>query len=94
MDYERRIYSARAQLAEIFDYIEQENPRAAREVQATIKSSIELLGRFPFSGRATDEPGVRVLTIIRYRHRAFYRLQQDDVLILRILHAARNEPLS
>ncbi len=51
-------YTRRAlvQLAEIFDYIAQDKPRAAHEVHATIKGSIEIQGRFPFAGRATDSP--------------------------------------
>jgi toxin ParE1/3/4 len=87
-------YTARAlaQLAEIFNYIASDNPRAAGEVQAKIKASIDNLASFPFVGLATDKLGVRVLTITRYPYRIFYRVHRDnEVLILRILHAARDE---
>jgi toxin ParE1/3/4 len=87
-------YTARAlaQLSEILGHIAVVNPNAARAVQARIKTSIENLGSFPFVGRATDLPGVRVLSIVRYPYRVFYRVQGDsDVLILRILHAARDQ---
>jgi plasmid stabilization system protein ParE len=42
-------YTARAldQLAEIFDYIAHENPRAAHAVQTKIRASIENLASFP-----------------------------------------------
>jgi addiction module RelE/StbE family toxin len=86
-------YTARAlgQLAEIFDYIAQHNPRAAHAVQLRIKLSIERLDDFPFAGRITDHPGVRVLTIVRYPYRVFYRTSDaGDVLVLRIMHAARD----
>jgi toxin ParE1/3/4 len=86
-------YTARAleQLAEIFDYIARDNPRAAHAVQMRIKLSIERLDSFPFSGRITDRPGVRVLTIVRYPYRIFYRAYgTGEVVILRILHAARD----
>ena len=86
-------YTARAlgQLAEIFDYIAQDNPRAAHAVQLRIKLSIERLDDFPFAGRITDRSGVRVLTVVRYPYRIFYRTSgAGDVLILRILHAARD----
>lgn len=86
-------YTARAlgQLAEIFDYIAQDNPRAAHAVQMRIKLSIERLEDFPFAGRITDRPGVRVLTVVRYPYRIFYRTYgAGEVLILRILHAARD----
>jgi toxin ParE1/3/4 len=87
-------YTARAlvQLAEIFDYIVQDNPSAARAVHTQIKSSIERLASFPFAGRATERAGVRVLTVTRYPYRIFYRVYggEGDVVILRILHGARN----
>jgi toxin ParE1/3/4 len=86
-------YTARAleQLAEIFEYIAQDNPQAAHAVQARIRTSIERLDDFPFAGRITDRPGVRVLTVVRYPYLIFYRTSDaGDVLILRILHAARD----
>jgi len=85
-------YTRRAlvQLAEIFDYIAHDDPRAAHAVQTKIRASIETLGSFPFAGRATDKLGVRALTITRYPYRAFYTVYGDDVVILRILHAARD----
>jgi len=86
-------YTARAieQLAEIFDYIAQDNPRAASAVQARIRASIERLDDFPFAGRITEMPGVRVLTIVRYPYRVFYSAYgTSEVIILRILHAARD----
>jgi len=87
-------YTARAlaQLGEIFDYIAHDNSRAAHDVHAKIRASIESLPRFPFAGQATDKPGVRVLTITRYPYWIFYRVEgNNDVLILRILHAARDQ---
>jgi toxin ParE1/3/4 len=82
---------ALVQLAEIFDCIAQDNPRAARAVQAQIKSSIEKLTSFPFAVLATERAGVRVLTVTRYPYRIFYRVYgEGDVVILRILHAARD----
>ena len=60
-------------------------------MQAQIKSSIEKLASFPFAGRATERAGVRVLTVTNYPYRIFYRVYgEGDVVILRLLHAARN----
>jgi toxin ParE1/3/4 len=86
-------YTARAleQLAEIFDYIARDNPQAAHAVQARIKASIERLDDFPFAGRITERPGVRVLTVVRYPYRVFYStFGTGEVIVLRILHAARD----
>ncbi len=86
-------YTQRAlhQLAEVFEYIAKDNPRAANEVQAKIKASIGTLAEFPFAGRATDETGVRILSIVRYPYRVFYRVYREDIIVLRILHAARDD---
>jgi toxin ParE1/3/4 len=60
-------------------------------VQSRIKASIERLDDFPFSGRSTERPGVRVLTVVRYPYRVFYSTQgTGEVIILRILRAARD----
>jgi toxin ParE1/3/4 len=50
-----------------------------------------LLARHPHIGRARDEdlrPGSRSFTVGEYL--IFYRIQGEDVLILRILSASRN----
>jgi toxin ParE1/3/4 len=89
--YERPLYATcSASAGRVFDYITHDNPRAAHAVQAKIRASIENLASFPFAGRATDKLGVRALTITRYPYRVFYTVHGDDVVILRILHAARD----
>ncbi len=61
-------YTRRAllQLNDIFAYIAADKPRAAHDVHLKIRRMIDSLAGFPFIGRATDMPGVRVLTIARY----------------------------
>lgn len=61
-------YSARAgtDIAHIHDYISQHNQSAAIAVVQRIRSTCELLVRFPGLGRDTDIAGVRVFPIARY----------------------------
>ena len=61
-------YAPRAllQLEEIRDYIAPRNPRAAREVVARIQELCDKLGDFPGMGPTTDQPGVRMLPVVRY----------------------------
>ena len=83
---------ALAQLDEIYSYIEAHNPSAAKRVKARIKQSIARLGRDPYSCRATENPGIRLLAIVRYPYLVFYSVDDTakEVHILRIRHGARD----
>jgi toxin ParE1/3/4 len=87
--YTRR---AIAQLDSIYSYIEADNPRAAKAVKARIQRAIGRLAQFPYSSRATDRLGVRVLPIVRYPYLVFYSVDDaaQEVHILRIRHSARD----
>ena len=65
---------ALAQLAEIFEYVANSNPDGAYKVHSEIKTAISRLEAFPFIGRVTDRPGVRVLAVVRYPYKVFYRV--------------------
>ena len=86
-------YSPRAlaQLEEIHRYIAQHNPRAATAVVARIEELCEKLGEFPGMGAATDQPGVRLVPVVRYPYLIFYALitEINEVRILRIRHGRR-----
>jgi plasmid stabilization system protein ParE len=62
------------QLEKIHRYITQYNPRAAKAVVARIEGLCEKLGEFPGMGTKTDQPGVRVLPVVRYPYLIFYLL--------------------
>ena len=83
---------ALAQIDEIFAFIEARDERAARAVSARIERAIGQLARFPHSGRPTSIPGIRVLSVTRYRYLVFHIVNEVDreVYILRVRHAAQN----
>ena len=83
---------ALADLAEIRQYIEQDNPEAARRVIRRIKAAVRQLRRFPQLGRAAPEPGVRVFIIPGTPYLVPYTLQRNHVAIVRVLHGARRRP--
>ncbi|BBK36924.1 hypothetical protein STAQ_20020 [Allostella sp. ATCC 35155] len=78
-----------ADLEEITDYVAAENPQAARWLLVAIERRFEQLASQPWSGVARDDiaPGIRHLVAGRYL--ALYRVTDDDVVILRILHGRR-----
>lgn len=87
-------YSKRAvaDLIGIADHIRQHNPRAAEAVEKRIRAAIEQLEMFPFSGRPTDDPFIRMFPIVRYPYLAFYEVLRGEIVIHHIRHG-RREPL-
>ncbi len=87
-------FSARAlaDIAEIRDYLFERSPTGAERVRLHFAETIDRLADFPFLGRATDEPGVRVLVLTRYPYLVFYAVTGNDVVILHVRHGAR-EPI-
>lgn len=81
---------ARSDLAEIHDYIAQENLHAARRVIAIIRKSAELLLLNPLLGRAGRVVGTRELTVGRLPFLLAYRIDADEVLS--VIHTARLWP--
>ena len=87
-------YSRRAigDLVGIADYIRERNPRAAQAVEKRIRASITLLERFPFMGRPTNVPSIRMFPIVRYPYLVFYEVAGGEVVIHHIRHG-RRKPL-
>jgi len=79
-------------LEEIRSYLVERSPGGAEQVRQHIAATIERFGNFPYLGRETDEPGVRMLSLTRYPYLIFYTVLDDNVAVLHIRHAAR-EPL-
>ena len=76
----------------IFDYIEADSPQAAIAVDERISEQLQVLARFPQSGRKGRVYGTRELVISRTPYIVAYRISDDTVRILRVLHSARIWP--
>jgi toxin ParE1/3/4 len=83
--YTPRAFSDREQ---IFEYLSERSVGGARNVAASIRGAVEQLGDHPHSGYRTDDPDVRVIFVIRYPYKIFYRVR-DVVEILHIRHTSR-----
>jgi toxin ParE1/3/4 len=77
-----------ADLGDIRAYIEQFNPRAAREVAASLRGFGDSLAAFPNRGRQVPGTTMREL-ISKYPYIIRYRVVADRVVILRVRHGAR-----
>jgi plasmid stabilization system protein ParE len=81
-------YSRRAlsQLASVHEYLQERNQGAAENVVASIRTTIGRLRDMHFLGKMTDEVGVHVIVEPDYSYRVFYRVNRQDVFVIRILH--------
>jgi plasmid stabilization system protein ParE len=79
---------ALAHLEAIRIYIEGFNPRAAREVAASLKSLGDSLNHFPHRGRLVRGTALREL-VSTYPYVIRYAIDGDRVVILRVRHTSR-----
>jgi plasmid stabilization system protein ParE len=84
-------YKARAvrHIKAIHDYIAQNDAAAAQRVLQRIEYSINGLLILPFSGRPGVVAGTRILVVPGIPYVVIYRLRQQDVDIIAVLHTAR-----
>jgi toxin ParE1/3/4 len=84
--YKRR---ALEDLESIHSYIAQFDREAAKRVIGRIERVIGRLAYLPWSGRPGVVPGTRILIIPRVPYVAIYRVREDAVEIIAVLHTAR-----
>lgn len=74
------------------EYIAKENQTAAAEMFEYVKAKVDSLGDFPASGRPGRVPGTRELVIDRYPYLVPYRVEGDELHVLRVFHTRRKPP--
>ncbi len=83
---------AREDLREIFIYIAEDSPPAARLVLTRIKERVKELKDNPHIGRPGRVPGTRELVITKTSYLAPYQVVDDAIQILRVYHGSRQWP--
>ena len=80
-------------LDEILDYIASHYPTISASFEMRLRTVVARIGEFPESAQQVEErPGVRVVPLIRYPYKVFYRVASQAVEILYIHHASRLQP--
>jgi toxin ParE1/3/4 len=74
------------------DFIALDNPLAAVMQDIEIEQQTNMLTLQPKMGRAGRIKGTRELVIVRTPFIAIYRIKQERIEILRVLHGAQNWP--
>jgi len=78
-------------LADIWDYIARSSPTAANNVEEKLSAAMESLEEFPNKGHERqDVPrrGLRVWSV--YSYLIVYRVEAKHVVIVRVVHGARD----
>jgi toxin ParE1/3/4 len=79
-------------LDDIAKYIAPDRPMAASRMVDRIREAVDLLSNYPESGRQGRVEGTRELIISGTPFIVPYRVHEDELQILTILHAARRWP--
>jgi plasmid stabilization system protein ParE len=74
------------------EYISQDSPAAADRTVVAILNAVEILKRFPASGRPGRVAGTRELVVSGTPYIVPYRVRGDAVELLLVFHAARKWP--
>lgn len=82
--------SADDDLLEIFLTIAEDDEGAATRFIDRIRAALRRLADYPLSAPARPELGVDMRSLAVGRYLVLYRVQPDHVLILRVLHGARD----
>ena len=82
--------SAVSDLAEIRDFISENDPEAARAVVDRVFRSVDRLEAFPKSGRVGQVLGTRELVVPGLPYIVVYTCDDTDVSIIGVFHGARD----
>ncbi len=83
---------AHADREAIFNYIEADSPHSAAMVDERIRAQIKSLLQFPESGRPGRIKGTQELVISHTPYIVGYRIVDDVIRILRVLHGVQIWP--
>lgn len=83
---------AKRKLSAEVDFIALEDPALAIEIYAYIKERVGKLRQFPESSRIGRVFGTRELVIEKYPYIVPYRIKNNKIEILSIMHTSRKPP--
>ncbi len=79
-------------LSAVRAYIARENPRAAKQTALAIRAAVERLAEYPASGRHGRIPDTRELVVTGTPFIIPYRVKDNIVENLGVIHGARRWP--
>ncbi|MBE9050939.1 type II toxin-antitoxin system RelE/ParE family toxin [Nostocales cyanobacterium LEGE 11386] len=79
-------------LEQAHNYILKENPQVAPELILKIQNAANQLKNYPFVGKSGRIEGTRELIISNSPYILIYRVSEESVEILRVLHTSKRYP--
>jgi addiction module RelE/StbE family toxin len=79
-------------LIQVRRFIAMDNPSAAARVANRIRSAVPELARQPGMGKSGRVPGTRERVLVDVPYIIAYRVEEDSVVVLRVLHTSRKWP--
>jgi toxin ParE1/3/4 len=76
----------------VYAYISSDDPEAARQTIVRIRDAVNQLAEYPLIGRNGRVEGTRELVIAGTPYLVIYRVKEETVQIIRVLHASRRYP--
>jgi toxin ParE1/3/4 len=83
-----------SQLQQIHSYIARDNPHAAQKTVRTIAAAIERAAKLPFAARPGRITDTRELVVPGTSYLVVFRIVDNSIHILAILHGAQSWPES
>jgi plasmid stabilization system protein ParE len=77
-------------IADILGFLSTRSTSASAGFRDRFREARQFIGQYPLSGRPTDEAGVRYVNTGKYPYLIFYEIFDVEVVIMRIMHGARN----
>jgi toxin ParE1/3/4 len=78
------------ELRDILAYIENHSASGARNVNRRIEETLDQLLVHPYSGKRVAFGGMRRATTAPYPYFIFYLVEDEDLIVIGIRHAARS----
>jgi len=83
--------AARADLDNILAYTAEKFPRQVDSLKQRIRATVERIEAWPHNARLiVGLDDVRVVPLLRYPFKIFYRVEMNEVVILHIHHVAQD----
>jgi toxin ParE1/3/4 len=81
------------ELEESLSYLREHAPGVVGQFADAIDEAVTELLHNPYSAQETEMRGIRRKYVRRFKYSIFYSVEQDEVVILHIRHAARQWPI-
>ncbi len=74
------------------EYLTEHAPSIVAEFADSIAQGVKEIAEFPFSAQKTEKAGVRRKYVRRFHYSIFYAVENNEVVVLHIRHAAQRLP--